>query len=459
MKNKNLKRVTYAILSIMGIFAVGLFGAFALAAIFGGGGIAYAMAAGVVPDEPVTTEVAKDLSPELLRPDISKRITKIMPSVAPLDTLIREAGAHEGTKSLDFKFYSSELRAFEDKLAALFTRPGTLPTDGVYTITVANGKIWQLDDDFVFHGVNGSDGLPLVGHIVGKSSDTLQVVFLNGEDESGQPEGGTPPASIADETKIGRLGNAKAELDAQTAPYGHLPTPEWNYVQQHMAQIEESLWQKVHNKEVDWDIRDMQTLSLFDLRCKMEATSWFGVRRKLWDPLRNDGEGVYKYHTGGVARFIAKKIEMAPGDITDKTWATYTKRIFVGNAGSDRRYLFAGSGLNERLSGIPDVSKQIDGKSTEAVYGLTFNRIETNFGVLLFRHHQLFNYHGFENAAIVLDLNNIRKRVFDPMKVRKVDLMITGIRRANAYVLEENFGLETRYPDTHAIMMPAATGS
>lgn len=455
MKNRNLKRTSYAILSIIGVFAIGVFGLFALAAIFSAGGVTYAMAAGVVPDETVTTEKAMAESENLLRPDISKKITKIMPAAAPLDTLIREAGAHEKTGSLDFKFYSSELRPFVDKLGAAFTRPATLPSDSVYELTVTNGKVWQVDDGFIFHGVNGEDGLGLVAHIVGKSSDTLEVIFLNGDDQAGQQDGSVPPATIADETSIGRLGNSKAELDAQTDPYGHLPTDRWNYSQQHMAQVEESLWQKMHNKEVDWDIRDMQTLSLFDLRCKMEATSWFGVRRKVFDPRGDD----YKYHSGGVARFIERNIEIPTGDITDKEFAGWSKQIFVGNAGSDRRYMFIGSDLNERLSEVPHVSKQIDGNSTEVIYGLTFSKVETNFGVLLIRHHQLFNYHGFKDSAVVLDLNNIRKRVYDPMKVRKLDLMSSGIKKANAYVLEEHFGLETRYADTHAILQPESVGS
>ena len=456
MKNKNLKRVSYAITAIIGVFVVGVVGLLVLPAIIGTGGIAYAMAAGVVPDQTVTIEKTAEVSENLLRPDISKKITKIMPSAAPLDTLIREAGAHEKTGSLDFKFYSSQLRAFEDKLAAAFTRPASLPSEEVYTLTVASGKVWQVDDGIIFHGVNGEDGLPLVAHIVAKTSDTLEVIFLNGADSTGQPEGSVPPASIADETKVGRLGNAKAELDAQTDPYGHLPTDEWNYAQQHMAQVEESFWQKWTNKEVDWDIRDMQTLSLFDLRCKMEATSWFGVRRKLYDPRGED----FKYHSAGVVRYLDKKIPIpATGDINDKTFAGWTKRIFVGNAGSDRRYMFIGSNLNERLSEVPMVKKQIDGNSTETIYGLTFNKVETNFGVLLVRHHQLFNYHGFSDNAVVLDLNNIRKRVFDPMKVRKLDLMSSGIKKANAYVLEENFGLETRYKDTHALLYKATAGS
>jgi hypothetical protein len=450
--NNRVKNTALAIGALIAIMAIVTLGSVMITLLFGGGVLLANAPAGLVADQTVTTEVASEKSPNLLRPDISKQITKIMPAAAPLDTLIREAGAHEWTKSLDYRFYSSELRPFMDSLSATFTRGAEAAT---YDLPVTSTHVWQKDDDLIFHDVDGADGLPLVAHIVqvDRANNLLKVVFLNGDNPTNLTygEGNLPPANITDETKLGRLGNAKSELDAKTDPYGHLPTDAWNYVQAHMAQVQESLWQKIHNKEVDWDIRDQQTLSMFDLRCKMEATSLFGVRRKVFDPIDND----YKYHTGGIIRFVDNKIEIPGGDVTDATFANWTKRIFVGNAGSDRRYMFIGSDLNERLSKVPHISKQIDGKSTEVVYGITFNKIETNFGVLLMRHHQLFNYHGFANRAIVVDMNNIRKRVYESMGVRKLDLMITGEKKANAFVLEETFGLEIRYPGTHAILSPA----
>jgi hypothetical protein len=452
-----IKNISFTLMAVIGIMAVVTLGIFAVAALVGGG--AYlAMAAGMVPEETVTTTVAKAESPNLLRPDISKQITKIMPSSAPLDTLIREAGAHEATKSTTFKFYSSELRPFQDELDATFTLG---PEAASYDLVVKSIHMWQKDDGLLIHGVNGSDGLPLVAHVinVNRSTSTITVVFLNGSNPTNTSYGvGTkPPASILDETKIGRLGNAKAELDANTDPYGHIPTDRFNYVQYHMAAVEESIWQKMSAKEVNWDIRDMQNLQLFDLRCQMEATSWFGVRKEVFDPVRN----VTKLHSGGVIRFIEKQIELPASNNTtgwDAWFATATKRIFTGNAGSDTRYLFVGSDLNERLMQVTHIQKQIDGKSTDFKFGLTFRKIETNFGVLLMKHHEGFNTKGFANAGVVVDMNNIRKRVFEPMKVREIDLMSSGIRKAKAYVIEETFGLEVRYADTHALLLPPAHG-
>ncbi len=444
------------VLTLAGTFGLGLLspemvGDF-LTQMFVGGGVGVTLAAGgLVAGATVTTETAAAETPNLLRPDISQKITQIMPSTTPLDTLIREAGAHEKTEALMFKFYSAELRPFMDELGAGFTKDsGITPANG-YPIVVSNIAIWQVDDGILFHGVVGGDGGPLVGHIIKKanSTSTLTVVFLNGTGE----DTNIPPASIADETKIGRLANAKSELDAKTDPYGHLPLDSYNYVQAHMAQVEESFWQKAHAKEVNWDIRDMQTMSIFDLRCQMEAASIFGVRKKIFDVEGND----WKYLSGGAVRFAGQALTFdKTEDIDNATWTNWTKKLFTGNAGSDRRYAFLGSDLIERLHNVDMVSKQIDGTSTEVVFGITFRRIETNFGIIMLKHHPLFNSYGYSDGGIVLDLNNVRKRVFEPMKVRKLDLISSGEKKANAYVLEETFGLEFRYPDTHAIITPAA---
>lgn len=457
-----MKRVSYFILASLVLLAFGTVmsgvslqemfeGVYAFFATADGVTVAMSGALGAtVADKTVTTTIAAEKSENLLRPDISQKITKIMPSTAPLDTMIREAGAHEKTDAPMFKFYSAELRAFQDKLNAAFDRSSHGDATNGYTVTVATAGLWQVDDGILFQGVNGSDGYALVAHVVAKSTTTLTVVFLNGTGEGTN----IPPATIADQTKISRLGNAKSELDAKTDPYGHLPKDSYNYVQAHMAQVEESFWQAMHAKEVDWDIKDMQAMSIFDLRCRMEATSLFGVRKMVYDPVGED----YKYHSGGAVRYVGQQLEFNPDNaLTNANWNNWTKKIFVGNAGSDRRYAFIGSDLMERLANIDVVQKQIDGQSTEVVFGITFKRVETPFGILMLKHHTLFNEYGMDDYGLVLDMNNIRKRVWEPMKVRKLDLMSTGEKKANAYVLEESFGLEFRYPDTHALILPGST--
>ncbi len=462
MKNNVFKGFVTLVLTLVGISVVaGIPEVYAFVASLmetpEGVGLAMAAAAypqsmatgtGKVADETVTTEKAIEESENLLRPDISQKITKIMPSSVPLDTLIRQVGAHEKTDALQFKFYSSDLRKFDDTLKETFTRNGTAAS---YVIQPTNIHTWQTDDGILFNAVEGGNGKQLVAHVINKNvaSGELTVLFLNGTGENTAD----PPATIESGVKLGRLGNAKSELDAQTDPYGHLPLDDYNFSQQHMQAIRESIWQKMHSKEVKFDIRDMQVMSIYDMRCMMEATSFFGTRKKVYDPVGED----YKYFSGGAIEYIDKVLYFDPNqDISNEDFQNWTKQIFVGNAGSDRRYKFVGSDLMERLGVVDLVSKQIDGKSTEVVYGITFSKIETNFGILMLKHHPLFDYYNWSDGAVILDLNHVRKRVFDPMKVRKLDLMTSGIKKANSLVIEENFGLEFRYRDTHALIMPGS---
>ena len=108
------------------------------------------------------------------------------------------------------------------------------------------------------------------------------------------------------------------------------------------------------------------------------------------------------------------------------------------------------------LMKVDTVLKQIEAKSTEVVYGIRFNKIETNHGVLLFKRHPLLALAGWSERGIVLDLNYIEKHTFKPMATRKLSLKESGQRNVDAVVIEETTGLILRYPDTHAIIKPKA---
>ena len=249
------------------------------------------------------------------------------------------------------------------------------------------------------------------------------------------------------------IGPAKAEKDAQTTPYGILPDKSWNYSQIFMEQVEQSVYEALHKKEVEWGLKDFKAQSIFDLRESMEFTTLFGYRNKIFDP--DDAD--YKYMTGGVTRYIDTELEYTLNSITDKNFVSWTKTMFTGNSGSDTRYFFVGSGLNQQLHSVGTITKQLEAKSTEVKYGITFSKIETNFGVFYIKHHPLLDRAGWTNNGLILDLNNIEKFVFKPMEVRELELKKSGQRNVDAFVIDEAFGLALRYPDTHAIVKPAAS--
>jgi len=453
---KKLIRITLAILSLLAIVlvATGVVNYADIIDHMKEDGLVYGMATAVGESttKTVTTDIANEKSSQLLVDDISKKITMIKPSQVPLDTILRDIGSTTVAKAWQTDFYEVDVRGVVDTLKKAFdtSSSGTYESStGVHTITVTSPHIWTVDDNILFQGYNGKDDMPLVAHIVGKNSvtGTLSVMPLNGIGD------GTDMPDMAIATSITRIGISKSELDASTTPYANFPQPLFNYNQIHMAQIEESFFEKLHNKEVKWDMHDIQAQSIYDMRRMMEYTSIFGVRKKLWNPI--DEETIY--NSGGIIRYINKSIEYVEGGITNDSFVDMTKQIFVGNAGSDTRVLFAGSTYLSDLQKAGTVQKQIDAGKVVVKWGVKFTEIETIYGYLLLKHHQLLDDAGWAKKGLVLDISNIEKHNFTAMKTTKLEYDKTGIKKANAVRIDETFCLATRYADTHAILEPAAS--
>jgi hypothetical protein len=250
-------------------------------------------------------------------------------------------------------------------------------------------------------------------------------------------------------TELVRLGNAKNELDAQTSQYNVWPEKSSNFCQTHMCQIEEGVFEALHKKEVPWGMTDFRAQAIYDMRRSMELTALVGQKDKFIDPIGND----QKYTSGGLTRYIDKYLEYDPqADITNDMFDGWGGDLFDGNSGSESRIAFVGKGLMKKLAGVSTIQKQLEAKSSEVVFGIRFNKVETNYGILYLRHHTLLNDIGYLNGGIVLDINNIEKHVFEAMGTREVDLLGSGQRKTKAYVVEETFCLALRYPDTHAII-------
>ena len=427
-----------------------------LSALMGVGGIVMATAAaGAVSMETPTTGVASAASTEILTTWISKKITEMKPAATPLDTILRNIGMNVSVNAWKTEWYSSDVRGISTTVATSFdtSASGTVDSSGaINTITVTDIHIFAVDDNVLVSGINGGDGKEIVLHIVAKntSAKTISVIAVNGlgNDEDLVPD-------IPSGTTIIRIGNAKSELDAQTTPYTTFPQKSYNYSQIHMAQVEQGTFLELHAKEVNWDVTDYRAQALYDLRRSFELTSLFGARGYKYDP---EGED-YKYFSGGITRYANGSLSYTNGALTVANFENWAKEIFTGNAGSDRRILFAGKELMVQMASIDYVQKQLAARDTEIIYGVKFNMIETNFGTLAIKHHNLFNDVGWEYKGLVLDVNNIERHVFKPMSVDKIMLKESGQKNANAFKIDETFCLATRYPDTHFIIEPTGSGS
>ena len=452
MKTRNIL-MTLMALTVMVLTVVAL--DWFTASVLGGTVMAFTPAAGVTSQSTPDTEVVKTASSELLLNTISKKITEMKPAATPLDTILRNIGNNVKINSWKSKWYSSDVRGISTTVAQSFdnSASGTVDSSGsVFTLTVTDIHIFSVDDNVLVQGINGGDGKELVIHIIAKNTaaKTISVIPVNGlgAEEDLMPD-------IVSTTTIIRIGNAKNENDAQTTPYTTFPQPTYNYAQIHMAQIEEGAYNAIHAKEVNWDITDYRLQALYDMRRSFELTSLFGARGYKYDP---EGED-WKYFSGGIYRYANGSVEYTDGGLTDKTFNSWARDIFTGNSGSDTRVLFAGKELMTQMASVSSVIKQIEAKGTEVKFGVKFNMIETNFGTLAVKHHNLFNDVGWEKKGLVLDVNNIERHVFKEMASQKIDLKGSGQKNADAYKIDEAFCIATRYPDTHFIIEPAAASA
>lgn len=465
MKKNILKFLGLAFAMAAILFAVGgAFGFFDLTFLNGGedflylGAVAPVAAAGEASSETVTTDVKKEKSSDLLRPTIDQTITKIYPDKFPFDTIMREAGVKKTVNAYETKYYSVTSRGINDTVNGLIAAVSGAAEHATLDIVVDNEHIWNKHDivavidagdgDYIGNGTDivGSDSLALTLLIVSKDSDTstLTCLPLNGTGTNG-----TDTPAIADGANLARIGHAKSELDAMTDPYSVAPQPSSNYCQTNMAVVEESFIAKMHEQEVKWDISDMYNQAMWDFRSMNEYIGLYGFKDYVYDPTAKD----YKYTAGGIIRQISNNISWdVSAGLDNANFQEWAREIFDGNNGSDVRVLFCGSEFMQQLGGVPTVSKQLDGANVEVKWGVKFNKIESNFGTFLIKHHTGLSPIGMSHCAIALDMNFVEKHTFVPLKVSKKDLVTSGIRKADASVIDETFCMVIKNPGVHGII-------
>lgn len=457
MKNNVMKNVVrLAAFLFVGILALSLMGV-SFAAIVPGLMLGATTAAVA---ETGTTETADEQSSDLLDHQLSQKITEISSSRYPLDTIMRKVGMSTPSPSWKYEWYNVDEKGFVDTLGAAFDTSaastfssGSNASYDIHTLTVSNIGYWSKDDVAWFPSVTSTNGGTLRVHVVSinRSASTLGVIVLN----SNASDVSDDMPDIDNGTEIVCIGNAKAELDAQTTPYTIYPEKVYNYNQIHMAQVEESVIAELHNKEVNWGLADNRLLSLEHMRKQMELTNLFGKRAMKVDP--EDGD--QKYFAGGIIDYVSNTIEYNEGALTDYALTEWAEDVFTDNAGSDTRYLFAGNTLITELANADDlVKKQLERGNVEVKFGLRFKAIETNFGLIYIYHHPLLDTITlWKKRGLILDLTKLERPTFEKLQTMQLDLDKSGTRRVKAYRIHETSCLATRYPGVHTIVQPASS--
>lgn len=404
--------------------------------------------------------------------DLNDKITKIRPMATPVDQISRYATPKKAD-SFVVEYYSIGTRPIKTTVKTatdastgssvvlpvddpdMFTLDDTIRVVGVKAITDYKGVAYPTDEK----KKNSIPDLELC--VCGKNTDGQPIVFaVNGNMYQKQAVG--VPA-IPAKTVLIRMAKACGELDVQTGRFNNLPTSDTQYCQNFMIQIEQSTFDKIAAKKVDWNFSDMEEDSIYDMRLAMEGTFLFGDMACIKHTTKNNSA---QWFTKGIWWMAGKDIEVGhkataedqqkgfmKDDVViwDNELVDITKDIFVGTGiGNKRKVVIAGSKVVTAFSKIR--SEKFRLKDTVEVFNLKFKSWETDFGELLMIHSEFFDLQGMSDCALVLDPEFLVKRVHLPWARNVLDLKAAGIRNTDAVVIQEVACLYLKYPKAHARM-------
>lgn len=397
--------------------------------------------------------------------DVDQRIVKIRPMATPIDQISRYAKA-SSSNSFEVKYYSvgtREVKCITTKDVAemtsgastslpvndlnMFTLDDTIRVVGVKAITKEDGTAYTDEDSNVpdlvlcVCGKDSTTNLPTVYAVNGKKDDSTKQTIL-------------VPAIPAGTTLV-RMGKACGELDVQTGRFNNIPMPEIQYCQNFMIQVEQSTFDKIAAKEVNWGFSDVEEDGIYDMRLAMENSYLFGDKRVI-KHISKDGQQTW--FTGGIWYQAGKDIEVGEWDsdkgcavITDENLVDITKDLFVGTGiGNKRKILLCGSDMLSAFSKIKSDKFRL--KDTVDVWNLKFKSWDTDFGEVLTIHHELFDVNGMSDYGFALDPEYLSKKTHVNWARNVLDLQKAGLRATDAVVIQEVSCIYLRYANAHARM-------
>ncbi len=388
--------------------------------------------------------------------DVDKRNVKIRPFSTPIDQISRYAKT-EHTDSFVCKYYSSGTRPVKTTL----TEAVTAMTSGSSTkLSVADPAMFTIDDTLVIPSVkaitkpNGTaytttdTNVPFLELCVcGRdSSDNMPIVYaVNGNVDSSSREAIWVP-DIESGAEVIRMGKAAGELDVQTGRFVTRHSAETNYCQNFMIQIEQSTFDKIARKEVNWDFSDIEEDGIYDMRLAQEFSYLFGDQNCIHHVTK---DGMAQWFGKGIWYQAGKDLTIgSDGTISEANLVDFSKDLFDGVDAGNRRILLAGSELMAALDKVQ--TDRIVQKDFFTRWHLDFTELSTTFGKIDVLHCQVLNQVGKSAEGFVLDPDFLSKKTHVSWSRNVLDLKNAGVRNTDAVVIQEVSCLCLRYANAHA---------
>lgn len=382
---------------------------------------------------PLTTDLAREVSPELLRNAIDSAVVKIRPMATPLDQISR-LGHVRSVDAMEVDYYSVDCRKASTSLVSVEAdgdHDGIDDNCSPVTLRVTDSSVFEPSEAFAFMKADGSMG---VGYIAEKSDGAIFARVASGDEDA-----------LAPGAELIRLGRAATQLDVQSPQFAVVPRKQTNFCQIFKMQIEQSIVMKLSHKEVGWDFTDQQEAAVYDMRLGMERQFLFGKRMKVYDHVKQETVTM----TEGIWSQAGKEIRTDLKNLDAKTLVDILRQTFTENSGSRRKILIAGSELISALNKI-DAQRVITARDQVTAWGIDFSELISKFGRLYVVFSEVFDSMGMPGNGMIIDPEYIQKHVFIPFNAERLDLRGSGQRNTEALVLTEASCLTLRYPEAHA---------
>lgn len=399
------------------------------------------------------TSDLRKYTPEMIEDPVDQNLVKIRPYDTPLDTILRYAGSMK-SNSFEFGWYSIGTRELSDKVDSFSVTPHSDPTSVRGTLKVkGNVDLFDETDTIYVPTIAGQDGTPLMLYVYQKDLQNSSLLVTVSEDQMTSTTTTTTTTytipAIATDTEIFALGRAAAEKDVVTPAMSFLPKKSIGYCQIFKCQIAQTAYEKLIDKEIKFDISEVEEQALYEFRRRMEGTFLFGHGKKIYDPLKK----TYVYTTCGITNQI-KKMSTINSSASDGNaeMVELTKKVFTGNSGAKERFAIAGSEAIAKISKLQGVEKRQDAVKTEVIWGITWNKIVTNFGTINLVHHALLDEYGYSSKMIVIDPQFIKKWQLTNFERQQVDAKALTIMNGDITIFTEASGVAVYNPDAHCIV-------
>lgn len=410
-----------------------------------GCGAALAMAAAVVPNEgggvtvtgaPLSTDVTRDESENLLERDVTAEVAKVRPNSTPLDAVTRRIKKQKSVSQVA-AYYSVGVLP---KKSTVKTSVQAGSANATVTLPVTDSTLFEVNDTIMVPSVTADAGGFLMLYVQKKDDNGNPVVVAVNTNNNIVP-------AINANAEVIRIGSAGSEKDAQAPAMQALPDDRENYCQVFEAQCEETEFQRLTDKEVEWNMTDIEEQCIYEMKRKIEDTLMFGKKSKFRDTLKKETI----YTTEGMWWQAGSEFSYDPNeDFENKTLTEFTKTVFAGNNGSKNRVVFAGSDLLGKFQNLAlSIERNINASEEMTKFGVDFSVIVTKFGRLNVVHLELFDEVGMSGCGFVLDPANAICKEFKPFTRRELDLKKAGIRNTDAVFFQEVKCVNLMNPKTH----------